>query len=108
MVTGVPTALPARVHICLTTLTSLISITPKAAPRAVLAVGWPWRWYMLALLGATLIDGTGAPVIPDSAVLLNGQQIAEIAAQFIYEIEAGASVRHSHVQNPRPRAGGNL
>jgi len=33
---------------------------------------------MLALLGATLIDGTGAPVIPDSAVLLNGQQIEDV------------------------------
>ena len=36
---------------------------------------------MLALLGATLIDGTGAPVIPDSAVLLNGQQIEDVGPQ---------------------------
>ena len=33
---------------------------------------------MLALLGATLIDGTGGPVIPDSAVLLNGQKIEDV------------------------------
>ena len=36
---------------------------------------------MLALVGATLIDGTGAPVIPDSAVLLNGQQIEDVGPQ---------------------------
>ena len=33
---------------------------------------------MLAILGATLIDGTGAPVVPDSAVLLDGQRIEDV------------------------------
>ncbi|GIS93907.1 MAG: hypothetical protein CM1200mP22_11440 [Dehalococcoidia bacterium] len=33
---------------------------------------------MKALLGANLIDGTGGPVLEDSAVLIDGERITEV------------------------------
>ena len=33
---------------------------------------------MKALIGANLIDGTGAPVLSDSAVLINGDRIESV------------------------------
>ncbi|MFP6757369.1 MAG: hypothetical protein VCC99_04015 [Alphaproteobacteria bacterium] len=32
----------------------------------------------LAIVGATLIDGTGAPSLPDSVVVINGDRIAAV------------------------------
>ena len=33
---------------------------------------------MKALLGANLIDGTGGPVLNDSAILIDGERVAEV------------------------------
>ena len=33
---------------------------------------------MKALIGANLIDGTGGPVLEDSAVLIDGERITEV------------------------------
>ena len=47
---------------------------------------------MLAIVGGNLIDGAGAPVLPDAAVLIDGQLI----------VAAGPPRRRDH---PRGRNG---
>ena len=45
---------------------------------------------MKALVGANLIDGTGGPVLPDSAVLIDGERIKEVGPA----AGRGATPRH--------------
>ena len=44
---------------------------------------------MKALIGATLIDGTGGPALPDSAVLLDGDRIQAVGPRATVEIPPG-------------------
>ena len=44
---------------------------------------------MKALLGATLIDGTGSPAMSDSAVLLDGDRIHAVGPRGGVEIPPG-------------------
>ncbi len=44
---------------------------------------------MKALIGATLIDGTGGPALPDSAVLLDGDRIQAVGPRAAVEIPPG-------------------
>nr|MCS5668878.1 amidohydrolase family protein [Dehalococcoidia bacterium] len=44
---------------------------------------------MKALLGANLIDGTGGPVLQDSAVLIDGERIKEVGPRAAVQIPPG-------------------
>ena len=44
------------------------------------------------LVGGTLIDGTGAPPVKDSIVILNDEYIVEVVKRNEVEIPAGAEV----------------
>lgn len=47
---------------------------------------------VVALVGATLIDGTGAPPLVESIVLLEGEHIRAVAKEGAIEIPAGSTV----------------
>jgi imidazolonepropionase-like amidohydrolase len=47
---------------------------------------------VLALVGGTLIDGTGTPPLPDAAVLVRGDRIAAAGRRAAVSVPAGAAV----------------
>ena len=44
---------------------------------------------MKALLGANLIDGTGGPVLNDSAILIDGERVAEVGPRAAVTLPPG-------------------
>jgi imidazolonepropionase-like amidohydrolase len=56
----------------------------------------------LAIVGATLIDGTDAPPIPDSVVLIRGGRIAAVGRSGEIEIPTGAKVIQAHGESLLP------
>ena len=53
-------------------------LTTTAHARAVSAQVGPEGGVTLAVVGATLVDGTGAPPLPNATVLLNGERIEAV------------------------------
>ncbi|MBC8281748.1 MAG: Xaa-Pro dipeptidase, partial [Chloroflexi bacterium] len=49
---------------------------------------------MKALLGANLIDGTGAPMLIDSAILIDGERITEIGPRTSVTLPPGTGEIH--------------
>ncbi|MGD2200652.1 MAG: amidohydrolase [Candidatus Bathyarchaeota archaeon] len=46
----------------------------------------------IAIVGGTLIDGTGSPPIPDSIILIEGERIAAVGEQVELEVTEGAEI----------------
>src|ERR1043165_7505870 len=47
---------------------------------------------VIAIVGATLIDGTGGPVITDSAVIIRGEQIVAVGRRDAVKVPSDAAV----------------
>jgi imidazolonepropionase-like amidohydrolase len=48
--------------------------------------------HVIAIVGATLIDGRGGPAIPDAVVIIRGEQIAAVGKRASTSIPSGAEV----------------
>jgi imidazolonepropionase-like amidohydrolase len=59
---------------------------------AVMLVQQPAKPGVTALVGATLIDGTGAPPVPDATVLIDGATLAAVGPRSTVRIPPGARV----------------
>ncbi len=57
---------------------------------------------MLAIIGGNLIDGTGAPALPDAAVLIDGERILEVGPRPSVPIPEGAQVLDATSQTIMP------
>ncbi len=57
---------------------------------------------MLAIVGGNLIDGTGAPALPDAAVLIDGERIVEAGPRASVPIPEGAEVLDAAGQTIMP------
>lgn len=66
--------------------------TAKNAVREVNRVERPAANHVVAIVGATLIDGRGGPAIPDAAVIIRGEQIAAVGKRASISIPSGAEV----------------
>ena len=66
--------------------------TAKNAVREVNRVERPAANHVVAIVGATLIDGRGGPAIPDAAVIIRGEQIAAVGTRASISIPSGAEV----------------
>ena len=55
-------------------------------------VAQPAATSVIAIVGATLIDGTGGPVITDSAVIIRGDRIVAVGKRNEVKVPAGAEV----------------
>ena len=64
----------------------------KSSLREVNQVAQPAAASVIAIVGATLIDGRGGPVVPDAAVVIRGEQIAAVGKQGEVKIPSGAEV----------------
>jgi imidazolonepropionase-like amidohydrolase len=60
--------------------------------REVNQVAQPSSTSTIAIVGATLIDGRGGPVIPDSVVIVRGDRITTVGQRASITIPAGAEV----------------
>lgn len=67
-------------------------LRPLVAALAVLLFAAPAAGAMHAFVGGTLIDGSGAPPIPDSVVLVDGERITAIGQIGTLEVPADAEV----------------
>ena len=65
---------------------------PKPSVREVNQVAQPASTAMIAIVGATLIDGRGGPPINDSIVIVQGDRITEIGNRLSAKIPANAEV----------------
>src|SRR6185436_14216312 len=64
----------------------------KSSLREVNKVAQPAAASVIAIVGATLIDGRGGPVVPDAVVVIRGEQIAAVGKQGEVKIPSGAEV----------------
>jgi imidazolonepropionase-like amidohydrolase len=67
----------------------------QTAPRSlheVNKVGQPPATSVIAIVGATLIDGTGGPVVSDSTVVIRGDRIVAAGKRDAIKVPAGAEV----------------
>ena len=60
--------------------------------REVNKVAQPPATSVIAIVGATLIDGTGAPAVPDSVVVIRGERIVAAGKRATVKVPAGAEV----------------
>ena len=60
--------------------------------REVNKVAQPAATSVIAIVGANLIDGRGGPVVPDSVVVVRGEQIVAVGKQGEVKIPSGAEV----------------
>ena len=65
---------------------------PKPSVREVNQVAQPTSTAIIAIVGATLIDGRGGPPINDSIVIVRGDRITEIGNRLSAKIPANAEV----------------
>ena len=66
--------------------------SPRRSLREVNKVTQPAATSTIAIVGATLIDGRGGPAIPDSAVIVRGDQIIAVGKRTAVKIPPGAEV----------------
>jgi imidazolonepropionase-like amidohydrolase len=64
----------------------------KSSLREVNNVAQPAPTSVIAIVGATLIDGRGGPVVPDSVVVVRGDRIAAVGRQGEVKIPPGTEV----------------
>jgi imidazolonepropionase-like amidohydrolase len=64
----------------------------KTSVREVNQVERPAANHIIAIVGATLIDGRGGPAISDAVVIIRGEQIAAVGKRASLSIPAGAEV----------------
>src|SRR5690349_12581493 len=67
----------------------------QTAPRSlheVNKVGQPPATSVIAIVGATLIDGTGGPVVSDSTVVIRGDRIIAVGKRNAVQVPVGAEV----------------
>jgi imidazolonepropionase-like amidohydrolase len=74
----------------LAVLDAAMASVPLAAQLP--ASGGPARESVIALVGATLIDGNGGPAVPDVTIIIRGQRIAEVGPRASTTVPAGARV----------------
>ena len=77
-------------------LCAVVSAQPrdpmKQSLREVNKVAQPATTSVIAIVGATLIDGTGGPVVPDSVVVIRGDRIVAAGKRDEVKVPAGAEV----------------
>src|SRR5437763_10528619 len=78
----------------LVTSSTLLSAQPvrQRTLREVNQIAAPPETSVIAIVGATLIDGRGGPVVPDSVVLVRGARIAAVGKRTSIRIPPGAEV----------------
>jgi imidazolonepropionase-like amidohydrolase len=64
----------------------------KVGLREVNKVAQPPSTSTIAIVGATLIDGRGGPVVPDSVVIVSGHRITTVGKRTVITIPQGAEV----------------
>lgn len=77
-------------------LCAVVSAQPrdpmKQSLREVNKVAQPATTSVIAIVGATLIDGTGGSVVPDSVVVIRGDRIVAVGKRDEVKVPAGAEV----------------
>jgi imidazolonepropionase-like amidohydrolase len=75
---------------------ALVSAQPrdlaKSSLREVNKVAQPPAISVIAIVGSSLIDGRGGPVVPDSVVIIRGERIVAVGKQGEVKIPPGAEV----------------
>ena len=66
--------------------------TSTKSLREVNKVAQPAATSVIAIVGASLIDGRGGPVVPDSVVVVRGERIVAVGKQGEVKIPSGAEV----------------
>ena len=64
----------------------------KLSLREVNTVAQPAATSVIAIVGATLIDGTGGPVVTDSIVVIRGERIVAVGKRSLIKVPSGADV----------------
>jgi imidazolonepropionase-like amidohydrolase len=64
----------------------------KLSLREVNKVARPAATSVIAIVGATLIDGTGGPVVPDSTVIIHGERIVAVGKRDAVKVPSDAEV----------------
>jgi imidazolonepropionase-like amidohydrolase len=64
----------------------------KLSPREVNKVASPAATSVIAIVGATLIDGTGGPVVADSIVVIRGERIVAVGKRSVIKVPSGAEI----------------
>lgn len=64
----------------------------KTSVREVNQLERPDANHVIAIVGATLIDGRGGPAIPNAVVIIRGEQIAAVGKRASISVPAGAEV----------------
>jgi imidazolonepropionase-like amidohydrolase len=64
----------------------------KTSVREVNQLQRPDANHVIAIVGATLIDGRGGPAIPNAVVIIRGEQIAAVGKRASISVPAGAEV----------------
>src|ERR1051325_8081216 len=64
----------------------------KTSLREVNKVAQPAATSVIAIVGATLIDGTGGPVVSDSVVVVRGERIVAVGKRDAVKVPPGAEV----------------
>src|ERR1041384_1052549 len=75
-----------------TLLIVILCAFASAQLREVNKVAQPAATSVIAIVGATLIDGTGGPVVSDSVVVVRGERIVAIGKRDAIKVPAGAEV----------------
>ncbi len=75
-----------RAIILTVALTALAAQSPLPAQRA------SGRDSVIALVGATLIDGNGGPAVPDATIVIRGNRIAQVGPRASVTVPRGAHV----------------
>ena len=76
----------------LVTFSSLLSAQEQRGLREVNQIAAPPETSVIAIVGATLIDGRGGPAVPDSVVLVRGAQITAVGKRTSIGIPPGAEL----------------
>ena len=73
---------------------ALLSAQPRQRRglREINEVGKPSQTSVIAIVGATLIDGRGGPPVADSAIIIRGDRIDAVGSRASIRIPAGAEV----------------
>src|ERR1041384_679576 len=75
-----------------TLLIVILCAFASAQLREVNKVAQPAATSVIAIVGATLIDGTGGPVVTDSTVVIRGERIVTVGKRAAVKIPAGAEI----------------
>jgi imidazolonepropionase-like amidohydrolase len=82
--------------ICSVGAVALVTLAPVSvvaqSPREIDDLPAPPAERVVAIVGATLIDGTGGPAVPDAAVLVRGQRIVAAGVRGAVAIPEGTEV----------------